>query len=628
MSRRFTFTCAVSTLLISSAAFGQSESQPDLYKAYYLERQANDFPAAMALYRKVLDGGATDEVKRAARSGADRCRDALAAADFAVIMPPDAIGYVALNRPGRLAEQLAEMVGLTTDDMQSLLAVRPSRNSGKLAYIPPKIAVSPAVFEHFSMFGGVAAAITDFDPQGGHPPAGVLVIHHGDMVMLKGVIETAFQFAPTAEKVRDMPTFGADVPELGRVTGVLTESLFIVGTSAELVQGVVDRLIGARDDGLGAREDVRDALALRKDATVFAFCDLQKLVPCLTRHLASDDQRELRIVDALVDLDGLRNASLAVGVRDGALGVDFALRFADDHRCIAYNLLRLPPMSRQCLAAVPADAAAIVGLGLNPALAQAVADAAKPGPEAAPVSAFDLLREFCGNIREVVAFVVPGEARKGIPNACVLMAVNDAGRARAVWNQFLGLPGLAGPDGPIEPKELEISGVAVTSYAIPEFGNVYLSEFGGCVAIGFTRNAVKAAIRAVQEGKSALKDEIVGAALSALPEDTTFTIVAHAGRIAQAMAGHAGNQAEAMQANVAAQLCSRTIASLAVAQGPSQITVRCNLRGLPDVNEALEKFSPMLNAFIPKTPPATKDRAEEKIVRKQRLPAKTETSQN
>ena len=611
------FLAALFSLCLPLAAWGQSSNEPALYKAFYLEKQLRSYAEAQKLYREVLGHRPSEDVRRIAQAGAARCRDGLAAENFASIMPADAVGYIELNRPGELLEKFAGMIGLTTDDMRGVLAQRPSKNSNAMMYVPSEVVISPALFEHLSAFGGIAAAMTDFDPEGDSPPAGVLTIHHGDATGLKGILETAFQFAPIAAKIHDLPTFGAQIPEVGQVTGVLTESLFIVGTGRDLVQGVVERLLGERNDSLAARPDLAELEPQRRGATLFAYCDLQGVIERATKSLSEHDRREMKIVDGLVDLHSLRWAAFSAGIQDETLGLQFAVRLADDHRCIAYNLMRLPPMTRQCLSSVPADAAGVFGMGLNPALTYAAADTAKGHGADQAITGFDIFREFFGNIREICGFVVPGEMKHDIPNACILMAVNDVAKSRALWDQFLSIPGLVEGKEPIEPRHMKLGDTPVTAYAIPDFGKIYVCELDGCIAIGLSRNALRAAIGAHEKGKSILDDPALAKSFKALPRDTSIMAIGHVGRLAKVAGGELGDPAESMQANMAGEMCANTVASFALGQAHNQMTLRMSVSGLPNVNDALKKFGPMINAFIPAAP-SPQHSSDERVAKKEK----------
>jgi hypothetical protein len=519
-------------------------------------------------------------------------------------MPEDAVAYVELNRPGELLERLAAMVGLTGKDMQEVLAQRPGTESKAPFHIPQEIVISPSVFEVLRGFGGVAAAVTSFDPSGGRPPSGVLVMHHGDVTLLKGLLETAFQFSPTAEKVGGLPTFAFDVPEVGRITGVLTECLLIVGTGRELVEGAVGRLMGGGKSSLGSRDDLVEFAGAQRGATLFGYVNLQQALKIARASMDEDDLREFAMANALGDLDSLRSATVSFGVHDGALGARLSLRLAEDHRSFIYNLFCLPSMGRKCLEKVPADAAALVGLGLNPALAGAAVDAAQRRKPQAAISAFDIGRELFGNIQELCAFVIPGKMASSdsedgpshIPNAGLILAVNDTARSRALWNQMLSIPGVVGGDKPAPPRELKIGSTDVTSYTIPSFGKVYLAELDGCIAVGATRAALKACIRAHEKGDSVVKDAVMSRALARLPADSSLMAVVHVGRLADVAAG-TGDAGMAMVATQASQLCAQTVAWAGLGQSPTRMTLQWAVTGLPDVNEALKKYGPMLNAF-------------------------------
>ncbi|MFQ5422770.1 MAG: hypothetical protein ACE5F9_02195 [Phycisphaerae bacterium] len=599
------FLFAAATLITPTVGLGvawtDSEPAATLHTAYYLEHEARDFAAAADLYRKVLDGGATDEVRRAAQAGADRCRDQRAAEDFATIMPADAVVYLELRRPGELVRKLADMLGLTGSSVREILAARPNANGHAPFHIPQEVAISPALFDYFESFGGAAAALTQINPGG--QPEGVLVVHHGDTDLLRGVIETAFQFAPTAERIRELPTFGGHFPG-GSVSGVLTESLFIVGSSRDLVSGVVGRLLGDGGPSLSSREDLKAVAARRSGATFYAFVDLQRAVR-MAREQAGDDDRDMAIADALVDLDSLRWATFSAGIDDGVMGMEFVVRLAEDHRNLVYNLMRLPPMTRQCLSLVPEGAAGFIGLGLNPALANVVGEQAGH----VGVTGLDIGREVFGNIRELCAFVVPGKAGgsslRPMPNVGLIMAVNDRDRSRAFWSQILTIPGMIAGAEPTPPKRSTIGSTPVTVYHVPEIGRVYMADIDGCIAIGLTRNAMKAAIRTKTRGTSVLDDPILGEAIADLPADSSAMLVGHVGRLSQVVAAMMPTSGVMsldetmgvrMAASQAVDLCKGMVFWVGLGQSPNQMSLRLALRGLPNVNAAIKRFGPMANA--------------------------------
>lgn len=588
------------------AAFGalrrdDAERDQTLHHAYFLEHAKKDPAAARMLYDSVVSTAKNEETRRIASAGSARCRDLLAAENFASLMPPDTLVYVELKRPGRLLEELASMLGLTGGNMAEVLAKRPSVNSNAPFHVPEQVVVSPALFEALGRFGGGALAMTGFDPDRG-PTAGVIVIHHGDLLLVKGLLETFFQFAPTAEKIGDLPTFGAAVPEFGRVVGVLTESLAIVGTSRELVDGAVRRLLGREPASLAAREDLAQVMIDRQSATLFSYVNLQAAMQVVQANLDEGDRREFAAANAICDLDSLRWATFSGGAHQGKLQFQITLHLADGHRSLAYNLVRLPPMSRESLQQVPPEAAAIFGIGLNPALATAVSDTAMGGERA--VTGLDIGRELFGNIQEISAFVLPGQMsqREGqsgppvMPNLGFVLAVNDVAKSKALWSQVLTLPSVASGGEPVPPQVAKVGDHDVTTFTIPDLGSLYLTELDGCIAIGTTRSAIKSIIQTKAKGASVLNDPTMSGIIENLPKDSSIMLVAHVGRLAKVAAG-AGDPGLTIGATQAADLCDRMVFWAGLGQAPNEMTLHVAMAGLPDLNKALKTYGPMLKAM-------------------------------
>jgi len=589
------------TILVGAAqpAAAMMESpERILHRAYFAEYAVEDCGEALALYRRATQSGLPDDLQRIAETGAERCRDRLAAADFSTLMPPDVLAYAELRRPGELLKALSDMLGLTPASMRALLDQRRDANAGTMVHVPQRLALSPSLIDAFSQFGGAAICLTEMNFSNHQPqPRGVIVIHHGDHKLMKGIIETAFQFAPTGEKIAGLPTLASPVPQLGGVAGVLTEGLFVLGNDRTLVEGCIARLTGRVKDTLRERSDLQEVFAERGDRTFFAFADLNRIYRLAKEQVPSHDRDDLEMANRFLDLDHLQWATFSFGANDKTLGLTARLRYADDHRSIVYNLLRLPPMSRDVLKYVPDDAAAIVGLGLNPALASIAAGRAE---QSAQVTGLDIPREIFGNIREIAAFVVPGPAGRMVgeddplPNAGIVISSNDVTRSRALWHELLRLPGLANEDGaPIEPKSFKLSDADVTSYFIPELGNVYLTELDNAIAVGLTRRALRSAIQAKQDGRSVVTDEAMKGAFEKLPASCGMMVVGHLGRLAEVGGGMNPEPEFAMVAGPAAQLCRRTTFWVGLGQSPTELSLSAALMGLPDANEALSMLSPL-----------------------------------
>lgn len=580
----------------------ESDRAPDLYRAYFLEHHSKDFAAAKAIYDTLLRDGLSVDATSVAQAGSARCRDQLVARNFAAVMPPETVAYLECRRPGEIARELAGMLGLTDRPIVEALSDRPDAQCSLPFYVPNEIIISPAILDVLGAFGGIAVAATEIDVQNHKLPAMVAVIHHGDVTLLKGLLETAFQFSPPTTKVRDLPTFGAQIPHVGQITGVLTESLLIIGTNRALVEGVIGRIMGEESASLESEGAMRDCAAARKHATLFAFADLKQIMTILRPQFERRDRGDFARVNTIADLDNLDWVTISVGVDGKVLNSQLTLRLTDSHHSFLFNLLKLTPLTKRCLSMVPADAAAIFGCGLNPAIAQT--------PEAVPdtttaVSGLDVGREFFGNIQEICGFVVPGamgqigEGRRAtpLPNFGAVVTVNDVRKSRALWNELLRLPGLLGGKELIEPTAETIDGLDVTVYEIPEIGKVYMGELEQSIVLGLTRNAIRAIALVRESGRSILDDAQMRHVLNDLPQDTSLMLVVHFGRVASA-ATAANTMQVALAAGPLSQICRESIAWATVSQSPNQLTLRFSLAGLPNINDTLRQFRPLIQSAM------------------------------
>ncbi len=595
----------ISIILACCQVATYAEPPADLYRAYYLENSARDYAAAKALYDRVLaDSGADEAVRKQARLRADRCRDELAADNLASLVPPNVLGYVELRKPLALISSLAEAFGLAGKDIRELLAERPDADATMPFTLPKQITLSPSLVEVLSSFGGAAVAITGMDNP--NQPSGLVIVHHGNDLLLKGVLETGFQFAPTARKIADLPTFGFQ----DKAIGVLTEALLIVGTSRNLVEEAVARLEGREGVSLASREDLKDVNTRRAGATLFAYVDGRACIEHARKHINSDgDRREFAQADALLDFDHFRWATFAFGVRDKTISADLTIRMADDHRNLVFDLLRLPAMNRRTFSFVPADCAGVFGLGLNPAAAPSASrDDAEKESGHVRISGLDILREFFGNIQEVSAFVVPGSGmtppKKGrrdssehIPDAALVIASNDIRKSNALWSRILSLPAMAEGGAPAEPNAIDISGTPARGYEIPEVGTVYLAELDGCLIVGTTKAAVRQSIQAHKKKKTIEDDAVMQAALKRVPSDSSLLLVVNGGRCA-AIAASQASMGEAMPLNIGASAAKDTVVWFGLGQSPAQMSLRLGVTGLPDLNQLIQTFRPMATAAI------------------------------
>ena len=101
--------CGLAVSLASVAARAEDPAAL-VQKGFYLQVHEGDLAGAAAAFERVVSNSAAPATLRhEAEVRLAQCREDLAAADLARLMPPNAIAYVELSRPGDQIARLAKM---------------------------------------------------------------------------------------------------------------------------------------------------------------------------------------------------------------------------------------------------------------------------------------------------------------------------------------------------------------------------------------------------------------------------------------------------------------------------------------------------------------------------------------
>ncbi len=566
----------VAALFVLAPQVAMGGEDAAFYKAYYLEHAQRDYAAAAELYETVTEAGAVDaRLARAAKVRLAACREELACADFASLMPAQTLAYVEVNRPGTQLNRLIEQLGLLADE--DGLTTR----SGK------RIAISPDLLRELLGLRGVAVAITGFNPLK-QEPIGVAVFHPGDVQVIRALLETALPVSSEpVNAIEGFPTYQVE----GQAFVTLTSRLVVVSNQPALIQDVVRRANGASSaPSFADQPTVRPAIERRGDDSLLFFClNAKQVMPLVNGLMAAGaaDNPELAIARAVLDPNSLESLSGSIGVSDDGLGLDVTLRLADGHKNLVFNLFRMPPLSSQTLSAVPDGAAAFVAVSLNPSTySQGGSGSGEP---AEVVTAMDIGREIFGNIVSVCAFVLPPEGQSTvhgipIPDAAVVITVNDPSKSEALWAQFLGLASLATGKAALEGESVTIEGVKARSFAMPEGPTVYLASVEHEMIISPSRQAVERAIQTRRSGASILSDEKFQPVRDRISAATTKVVFFHPQRCARIGEQYMPPQ-ELAEARPWIDAMDDTVVSMVLDHSDTEFHLSALIGNIPDVGE-------------------------------------------
>ena len=580
MSGRVFTTRSFLALGVALASFvnvgsaGPPEEQ--FLRAYYLEHEQQDWVAAAELYQQVAEDKRADKALRAeARAKLESCHEELTARDFARLMPPEALAYVEINRPGEQITRLLGQLGLLAEADQ---VVQEGRRL---------VAISPALIDEAIGLGGIAVAVTGFDPRT-QTPSGVVVMHPGNLEVIRALIETALPAGGQAvEPIGGYPTYDVE----GEALVTLTKRLVIASTERSQIEGVLKRLNGGSKDSLATNAAVADLLGEKGNSLLTFFVNAKPILPMLKGAIQAEAARdpELAMVMTLLDIDSLNSLSGKVAVTDDGIAIETALRLDEGHRNLVFNLLRTPAINPDTLRRVPGGVAGMLAGALNEAGSRYRASSGD-GNGPPPISFLDFGRELFANITSYAVFVLPPEEASGppIPDVAVVLTVNDPAKSEALWTQMLGIANMVGGGNGMIVEPVDLGGAAVRRYRLPEGVTLHFATLGNDVVIASSDYAIKQTIAAGKGGGSIVKDAGFVSALGRVNEDTTEVVMVHAGRAVQ-VAKRFMSPGEVQEIAPFLPLLSNTTASFIVDHSDNTFRLSLSLAGIPDVGDLVSE---------------------------------------
>ena len=578
---------SASFVLMALPALAHEVPQAQFERGYFLQTHERDYVGAAAAFKEVVANADAPEPRRAeARRRLAQCEEEAVASDFARLMPPNALAYVEIDRPGTHVERVLKMLGLVRQP--GAPAADPQSKGipiGEGFFLPDDFSISPALIDELKKLKGLAVAVTSVDQWG--KPSGVLVLHPGDLNVLRGEIETAVQFLQP-----DAPIEGHKTYQLqGEVWITLTSRLVIVSDSREGVAAAVDRLKDAGTESLASLDDFKRCQPARENALLFVYVSGPQTMRAFGSMLHG---QEAAVARTALDLDHLETFTASVRTTDNSIQAEARFNLSPGHNNLVYALIQTAPLSGRSLGYVPEGVAAVALLGLNPATDQ-------PEGGAGPARSFaimDLGREIFGNMEEAALFVMPpeaGGARGGppIPEIGLVIAAKDAAKSEMVWNQLLSLPALFGAPGAPAAREATIEGQAAKVYAFPDAPPVALVRLGDRVLVAGTQSAVAAAVRADATKQGIRQDASFKPLLDGLEPTTSKAVLLDLARVAQA-AGAVVGGGEAEEVRMAASFLEGLKVSAVTEEGPTHFAVRIEATGLPNVPKLVRALAPVM----------------------------------
>lgn len=565
--------------VLAPTANAQS-AEEKFHKAYYLENELGDWSAAAQLYSEVTaDKRASAELKTQAQTRNQFCREEIICTDMSRLMPPAALAYIELGSPGDQLTQLLKMLGLLRED------------GGLVGASAQRFAVSPELIREILGLRGLAVAITGFDPAS-RQPAGVAVLHPGNLEILRGLIETALPAGGLPEtSIEGYPTYNIE----GQVLITITQRLIILSPQRAEIEAVVARLKGVETTSLADEPCMAEALR-RNSPALLSFCvNFKPIMPLINAGLAaaSGQSRELALVQAALDLQSLKMLTGRLGVDQDGLSLDVRLLLEKGHRNLAFYFLKLPAVDQEIFNRIPAGAAFCVAAALNDPQSQYHA-ARSEDRQPQPTMFLDLGREVFANIVSLALFALPDAAAprengSPLPSVAAVVRVHDSEKSLALWSQALGVASLAAGGGALDGMNVEIEQLSARRFVFPGGVSVYLLRADDDVIISPSKDAIRATLETRRDGSSIRKDPAYGSCLRQIGNGTTMALMAHPGRCLR-LARPFMSADDWTQAEPFAEAMTDTVAAISVLHSDTEFQFAARVTGLPNVGPLITRM--------------------------------------
>jgi hypothetical protein len=364
----------------------------------------------------------------------------------------------------------------------------------------------------------------------------VAVLYLGQSDALKGLFLAGLGMAgKPGEPIEGMQTL-----LIGNAAGVAyDDKVMIIGQPLEQLTWSVKQYKGATAEPTLASQNTLFARLSRKNReenAVTIWLDGAATFAAISQQMGGGGAAQLKLVDGVADFNSLREVIASVSIGEQSIGVQANVGLKDGHKCLAYDLIRTPNLSRAGFEAVPPEAVAVVSLALGELQA---AQTEKAQEVVRNLTGLDIGREIFANIEQVTLFALPpGAASKDSPLArrlspivpCLGLAVtsHNPQKTHQLLNQLLTVAGLitdvsAGGQSGKEAEQL--TGKYKIGVVDDKPAYCYMEQVGRTTIVALSPEVLQACLSAAKTRQSALTAGPLKESLDQLPAETSKLVL-------------------------------------------------------------------------------------------------------
>ncbi|MHC4542280.1 MAG: tetratricopeptide repeat protein, partial [Planctomycetota bacterium] len=444
---------AVGLLILAAAA---KQASTLLQEGLYAEEVEGDLDAAIAIYEQIINEGTAGRSHIAQamyRQGMcylkkqqeQRARsvfmklladygdqtsivtkvkpllDELANADPAALMPPDTLIYVELGNPGRQVETVLKMLKGTPLE-NPLAAIGGNGGASEGGMSPGDIVagfLNPSMMAEFKKIRGAGIGITGIAQN--DPPA-IVVLFPGKSDALRGLIMAALvMLGKPVEAVEGMQCVafadGGGAAYDDTTVILASPKAYEAGQLQWCVKqhkGVINEPTLASSNTSFVKVSKKD----RQENALTIWANIDEVFTGLTELFPEGQMPdEILAADGLGDFRNIDDLIAFMSIQEDGIALEANVGFKDGHNCLAYNMIRTPKLNKDDFRVVPAEAVALLSIGLGGADS---IQAQMLGEKIKNATGLEVGGDVFANIDQLTLFALPVDAaskdiRPGVP---------------------------------------------------------------------------------------------------------------------------------------------------------------------------------------------------------------------
>jgi len=521
----------------------------------------------------------------------------LANHDPAVLMPPDTKIYIELGSPGRQIETILNMLkGTPFENPLAAIGGGQGQSGQKSPGDIMAALLNPSMMAEFKKIRGMAIGLGSVPINVNNPPV-VAVLYPGKSDALRGIILMGLgMVGKQSEAIEGMQTLIIE----NRAGAVYDDNVIIIAQPLERLRWCAKQHKGITNEPTLVSQNktfAKLSKTNRQANAVTIWMDGDTIYAVAAKQ---SGRSELQLIDGMGDLKNIQEIVSNLSIATNGIFSETSIGFKEGHRCLAYDLIRTPNLSRAGFEAVPDDAIALVSLALGEVESSRVETVQKTIKR---LTGLDVGREIFANIEQINVFVLPPGAKpdETMPAKKISPVLNRVGlvmtshnpeQTGLLFSQLLTAANLANASK--NEQAVQQVNPAVARYNIGLVNNqpitCYMGQAGKSTVLALSPDVAEACLSAVKNRKSVLTAGALSDAINNMPSDTSKLVLVNVAGAIRNVDNHFAclyeNPQNPVHKQIAqlAQACEKTKVQIRTGESPNSFNIEAGVSELPSLD--------------------------------------------